>query len=221
MRWAAAIAIGSALAAGVPASAQDSVEGLVAEAAERSRAYDYEAALVLAERAVSLDPLSLEANRALMGAYRGLGMRGLLAPRYLELARRYPDSPIPHYLLGVSTAGSEQRRAHLLQALRVDDGFVDAVQALASLSMTERDEEATLEWARRARELEPGPDTDRFYATMLRMLRRRVEAAAVLESGARDARRRSRHCPVAVEHQRQPASIHGLHARHGDARPRA
>lgn len=120
---------GASVAAGQTAA---SIDGMLAQADERSFAYDYEGALELAEAAVRIDPLHDEAHAMIRTLYARLGMREALEARYRELVATYPDSAAAYYFLSRAARSREAQEGYLRHALEVDPNYGPAALALAS-----------------------------------------------------------------------------------------
>jgi tetratricopeptide (TPR) repeat protein len=163
-------------------SAVQSPEALIAQAEQQLLAYQYEAALALAEQAVALDPLHLEANRVLRTAHAALRSSASLQGRYQQLLQQYPESAAVYYLMSTAARGSDLRKSYLLEALRRDPNFGPAVQAMASLTYRDRNSDEGLEWARRAVGLMPGDyAAASTYYLALTCCNRDAEALAFLQ----------------------------------------
>jgi tetratricopeptide (TPR) repeat protein len=166
----------------LPAGAPQSPEALIAQAEQQLLAYQYEAALALAEQAVALDPLHVKANSLLRSVHSRLGTAASLRARYQQLLQRFPNSAAVYYLMSTAAGGSDLRKSYLLEALRRDPNFGPAVQAMASLTYRDRSSDEGLEWARRAVGLMPGDyaAASTYYLALTRR-NRNAEALAFLQ----------------------------------------
>ncbi|HEX9699985.1 MAG TPA: hypothetical protein VGD06_11050 [Acidobacteriota bacterium] len=166
----------------LPAGVPQSPEALIAQAEQHMLAYEYEAALAAAQRAVAIDPLHLEANRVLRTAHARLGNSASLQGHYQQLLQQYPGSAAVYYLMSTAARGRDLRKSYLLEALRRDPNFGPAVQAMASLTYRDRRSDEGLEWARRAVGLMPGDygAASTYYLALTRR-DRDAEALAFLQ----------------------------------------
>jgi len=114
----------------------DSAESLLAMAAERRRAADWDASMILLWRAREVDPANALVHRDLAYSY--------MARREFELARESIDRALPelksdpgtHYISGIVAAwegDAERARSELQQALALDPACGAAADALQAL----------------------------------------------------------------------------------------
>jgi tetratricopeptide (TPR) repeat protein len=161
-----------------------STDLLVAGARDLSRAYDYEAALELAQEAVRLDPFHLEANELLRSLSLRLGADVSWEARYRDLVAAHPDSAAAYYLLSTAVASSELSEGYLRRAVQLDPAFAPATLALASAWSGSDDAaraEAALSMAREAAVTMPGNyEAASTYVAVLQRHNRNSEAIAFL-----------------------------------------
>jgi len=164
------------------ATTSQSVDGIVAQARARYRAYDYEGALALIEAALATEPLHLDANSLLLSIYSRRGDYRSLESRYRDLVAAYPDSAAAYYFLGLTAASPDAQQAYLRLATRIDSSFAPAVTTLAMRGFDPTSADEALELANRALATNPGDyRTVSGYAALLERLGREQEAIGLLQ----------------------------------------